>query len=128
MQKKHFFYLLFLLLFVSCKSEQTNSLLNLNKLRPFLSKKKSTDSKVKNIKTIFFEASISHNKKNETDIWINSKNTEIYDSILDFYNLKFNSSFSDTIFNSWTTDSLDFVLFQKSDSVILISIFEREYE
>ena len=101
---------------------------NLNELNPFLSNKKITDYKTKNITTKFFEASISQNKKNEIDIWINSKNTEIYDSILNFYNLKFGSNFSDTVFNSWTTDSLDFVLFQKSDSLILISIFEREYE
>lgn len=80
------------------------------------------------ITTDFYKATIFYPKKNETDIWIHSKKDEIYNSIREFYNSELNSSFSDTVLNSWTKDSLEFTLFQKSDSVILVSIFERKYE
>lgn len=112
-----YFFLLFAL--VSCTAKVKENKLDFNQL-------KSNILTEENFKNEFYEIEISKNK-NEKDIWISSKNKnkEIYDTILKLYNLNYKTTFSDSTFNSWMINKQEIMLYQKSDSLILISILEK---
>lgn len=48
-------------------------------------------------------------------------------NLTDFYNTAFNNTKTDKIFNSWSTDSLEILLFKQTDSTILANIFIKTY-
>jgi hypothetical protein len=79
------------------------------------------NSKIK----IFYKT--SNNKINEVDIHINSIQDSTFPILVNYYNQKFNSNKNDSIFNSWYTDSSEFILYKNSDSSILVNIFKRTY-
>ncbi|MDB4088933.1 hypothetical protein N9544_04835 [Flavobacteriales bacterium] len=64
---------------------------------------------------------------NEIDIHINTKLDSIYPNLVNYYNNIFNSNKKDSIFNTWRTDSSEFILYKNSDSSILVNIFKRTY-
>ena len=123
---KKIIYLFLFLLHISCYKNNNYKGININNLNSFLIPKNSNRLPNQKIKTNYLEATIIRKKTNETDIWIESKNKKIYKLIRDYYNQELIHNNVDTILNSWTNDSLEFTLFQKSDSMILVSIFEKE--
>ncbi|MEN8928421.1 MAG: hypothetical protein ABF242_01295 [Flavobacteriales bacterium] len=63
----------------------------------------------------------------EIDIHLHSNEENLYSTLVDLYNQEFNSTKKDSIFNSWRTDSSEFMLYKNSDSSILVNIFKRTY-
>ena len=74
---------------------------------------------------IFYKS--NNNLINEIDIHINSKQDSAFSILVNYYNQKFNSNKNDSIFNTWHTDSSEFILYKNSDSSILVNIFKRTY-
>ncbi|MFQ3336739.1 MAG: hypothetical protein ACI8RY_000647 [Urechidicola sp.] len=74
---------------------------------------------------IFYKS--NNNLINEIDIHINSKQDSAFPILVNYYNQKFNSNKNDSIFNTWHTDSSEFILYKNSDSSILVNIFKRTY-
>ena len=74
---------------------------------------------------IFYKS--NNNLINEIDIHINSKQDSAFPILFNYYNQKFNSNKNDSIFNTWHTDSSEFILYKNSDSSILVNIFKRTY-
>lgn len=83
----------------------------------------------KNIEQKRLSASIYYQGKSklidELDIHLSTKYDSSYQKILNYYNLKFDTELKDTLFNTWQTDSTEFILFKNSDSSILVNIFKR---
>lgn len=71
---------------------------------------------------------VHQNKNKLTELDIHFRNIEkpIYSELRDYYNTTFDTSHSDTIFNTWQTDSTEFILYKNSDSSILVNIFKRK--
>lgn len=66
-------------------------------------------------------------KTTEIDIYLFPNNLPGYDQLLEFYNTQFKTAKTDTIFNTWETDSTEFILFRNSDSSILVNINQRTH-
>ena len=64
---------------------------------------------------------------NEIDIHIQSQYDSLFPFLTNYYNKRFNSLKKDSIFNTWQTDSSEFILYKNSDSSILVNIFKRTY-
>ena len=47
--------------------------------------------------------------------------------IVNYNNKNYNTKKNDSIFNTWHTDSSEFILYKNSDSSILVNIFKRTY-
>lgn len=67
----------------------------------------------------------NENKPTELDIHFKNLKSSTYSELRDFYNTTFNTQLSDTIFNTWQTDSTEFILYKNSDSSILVNILKR---
>lgn len=130
---KNLYYLILVLLF-ACTSSSSNKNYNINEIELELtgvlindtlaSNQKQIDKE--NSKTKIFYKSI--NKRiNEIDIHIHSKQDSTFPILVNYYNQKFNTTKKDTIFNTWHTDSSEFILYKNSDSSILVNIFKRTY-
>lgn len=61
----------------------------------------------------------------ELDLYLYPMLDSGYYQLMQFYNNKFNTKLSDTIFNTWQTDSTEFILYKNSDSSILVNILKR---
>ena len=122
MVKNLIFIFLVVFFLASCRNKKEDMSFNLNELNDIFISDEEGTSEVKNnfyeTKTVLY--------KNEKDIWINTNHPEIYDSILTFFNFQFKSAFSDTVLNSWVSNSKEIMLFQKSDSLILITILDNK--
>lgn len=69
----------------------------------------------------------SENKKvKELDMHLFPKISSCYEQLLDFYNSKFKTNLTDTILNTWQSDSTEFILYKNSDSSILVNIYKRK--
>ena len=130
--KKLYFFLAVIL--IACKNPSNNNNFNLDGIEKELAGSLINDSlilsKKKIIKddsstTIFYKT--RNNKINGIDIHINSKQDSTFPILLHYYNKKFNSNKNDSIFNTWQTDSSEFILYKNSDSSILVNIFKRTY-
>jgi hypothetical protein len=134
------FYLIFLLLFIfSCQnkiktsnSQQKYDFMELNVILKgeTLSKKhnqKSTHYKTSNYTC---DAIYVGNTNISNEINLVFKNTDVdscYKSLNSYYNTHFNSTRHSKPFNSWSTDSLEVLLFKQTDSTILVNIFIKTY-
>ena len=119
---------------IGCTAPSYNNNFNVDRLEIELAGTLINDSLVCEQKQIILENSktkifykTSNNKINEIDIHINSKQDSTFPILVNYYNQKFNSSKNDSTFNTWHTDSSEFILYKNSDSSILVNIFKRTY-
>jgi hypothetical protein len=69
------------------------------------------------------------NNPNEINLTINSnKNNNCYQALLLLYNNNFSTNKLNDTFNSWSTDSLEILLYKQTDSTILVNIFSKTYK
>ena len=84
----------------------------------------------KNIVTPTIEIDIFANQDNnkviELDIYLKKTKRKGFIAIQNFYNTKFSTLQKDTVFNTWQTDSTEFILYKNSDSSILVNILKRK--
>ncbi|MGB1040366.1 MAG: hypothetical protein ACPGVD_05800 [Flavobacteriales bacterium] len=124
-------YIIFIAITISC-GERNNSI-SLSTIVPLLSgevlgdtmKNRELEIKEDNLSTTIYFLE-QNNKIEEIDLFISSKFDSSYLKILEYYNSKFNTTYQDTIFNTWETDSTEFILYKNSDSSILVNIFKRQ--
>ena len=123
-----------LIILISCTEPSYNSNFNLNGLEMELAGVLINDTLISSQKQIIKDSSsttifykTSNNKINEIDIHINSKQDSTFPILVNYYNQKFNSNKNDSVFNTWHTDSSEFILYKNSDSSILVNIFKRTY-
>ena len=68
------------------------------------------------------------NISNEINLVFNNTNIDsCYNLLNSYYNTYFNSTNYNKKFNSWSTDSLEVLLFKQTDSAILVNIFIKTY-
>lgn len=68
-------------------------------------------------------------KKNQTvelDLYLYPKIDSSYQQLVQFYNLHFSANNTDSIFNSWRSETCEFILYKNSDSSILVNILKRK--
>ena len=133
-------YLFFILLFVfSCWSnnkssgdKQQYSFKEIDNLLKGETLGKKHTQKNFTQKTINYICDINYVGNNSTSNEVNLvfKDAEIesyYKSFVTFYNKHFESNNNNKVFNTWSTDSLEVLLFKQTDSTILVNIFIKTY-
>ncbi len=132
--KKITFFVLLLSMSCSVITPSTEEEFNLKEIEKELSGINLND-------TLFFNQSVIQGKEfsstvfykgedkliNEIDIHIQSQYDSLFPFLTNYYNKRFNSLKKDSIFNTWQTDSSEFILYKNSDSSILVNIFKRTY-
>lgn len=131
--KKITFFVLLLSMSCSVITPSTEEEFNLKEIEKELSGINLND-------TLFFNQSVIQGKEfsstvfykgedkliNEIDIHIQSQYDSLFPFLTNYYNKRFNSLKKDSIFNTWQTDSSEFILYKNSDSSILVNIFKRK--
>jgi len=127
-------YILLAILFFSCGEivEQRQ----LNTLEPFeevLSGKLiggKIQSHNKRINSDFYDVTIytqnSQSELIELDIHFTNTSNKTYSELRNYYNSKFQTSQTDSVFNTWKSNSKEFILYKNSDSSILVNIYKRK--
>ena len=124
-------YFIFIAITISCGKR--NNSISISTIVPLLSgevlgdtiKNRELEIKEDNLSTTIYFLE-QNNKIEEIDLFISSKFDSSFSKILEFYNSKFNTTYQDTTFNTWQTDSSEFILYKNSDSSILVNIFKRQ--
>lgn len=94
--------------------------------QPYLHKSSHKTYKKYSFKNIYVG---SGNKPNEANIIIKPDSMKVcYEALLNLYNTNFSSAQTGDRFNSWSTDSLEIILFKQTDSSILVNIFTKTYK
>ena len=132
---KNFYYLILISLFAcNSSSSSSNKNFNISEIELELGGTLINDTITNTQRQIYKENSEtkifykSSNKKiKEIDIHIHSKQDSTFPILVNYYNQKFNTAKKDTAFNTWFTDSSEFILYKNSDSSILVNIFKRTY-
>ncbi len=78
-----------------------------------------------NLDVVIFSKN-NKNKVAELDIHFKNLTKTTYSQLRELYNSNFNTSYTDTVFNTWQTDSTEFILYKNSDSSILVNIYKRK--
>lgn len=127
-----------LLIFISCSSPESpkQHLVFFESIKPILEGKtigtrdQSIEIKPTMESSFYYYGKnvLSKGKVQEVILYIKSQHIEDdYKEIRNWYNALLNDSLQDTRFNSWQTDSLDYLLFKKSDSSIFVNIFLKKH-
>ena len=117
---------------IGCINSKPNPKINWNKLESVLTGN-AIDKQVYEIEKICSQTYLSSKafdkrkskSSKELDLYLYPKVDSGYYQLLQFYNNKFNTTHSDTVFNTWQTDSTEFILYKNSDSSILVNILKR---
>ena len=136
---KLYVILLSISLFIGCKNEKGNSreiTKNNFELINHILKGETLGEKYiqKNFtqKAINYTCNINYVGNNNTSNEVNlifkdPKIDSCYKSLNAFYNKHFKSNNNKGKFNTWSTDSLEVLLFKQTDSTILVNIFIKTY-
>lgn len=126
-------------LIISCEGNKTTGDVilsyNFNEIETILNGetlKNNQPSKTYQYSTEDFLCSVNYvgnNKKsNEANIIFSKTNTDsCYNALTNFYNNLFNSNRRDSVFNSWSSDSVEVLLYKQTDSTIFANIFIKSY-
>lgn len=136
---KFFFYFLSIFLIISCSGNDKNDVVhhnyNFEEIKTVLNGetlKSNHTSKTYQYSNKDFLCSVNYvgngEKSNEANVIFSKTNTDsCYNALTVFYNKLFNSNRKDRIFNSWSTDSVEVLLYKQTDSTIFTNIFIKSY-
>lgn len=135
MRKKGIIFYVFIYVVFSCKNQdKSNSESILKPIENILLGQNLDTVKLKEIDIqtdkleVYGKYKFNDSIATETLLYIKSSNLDsTYNLIRDFYNGSLNDSLSNRTFNSWQSDSIEYLLFKKSDSTIFANIYLKTY-
>ena len=122
--KKFVIAVLIIQVFSFCSSEINLQEVELSELDFFSSNFEAENDTIINFKSTRFSI---YPSKTEKDIWIKTSNTKLHDNLIKYFNSQYNLQSSSLNLNAWHTDSSEILLYKKSDSCILVNIYNKTH-